>query len=124
MGFLKTPILAAGAILLLDACVPKPNRPLAARGLPAEERHGFIIQKGYDTPLEIRQAFVDGRIVQGMDRDLVFQLYGRPDRSREGDAAWEYLDKKGRLITGIKFKNEKVDSIYGDRGGPRDSASR
>ncbi len=52
-----------------------------------------------------------------MARELVFQLYGAPDRTTGGDTNWEYVNNKGNLITGITFKNDKVEKIYGDPKG-------
>jgi hypothetical protein len=53
-----------------------------------------------------------------MAREMVFQLYGSPDRTTGGDTNWEYVNNKGNLITGITFKADKVEKLYGDpRGG-------
>lgn len=113
----RSNLLTAAWLLAIMACASSSDRSLAKRGLPAEERHGFIIQHGYQVPLEIRQAFERGQVVSGMDKEFVFQLYGRPDRTSGKALAWEYLDKQGRLVTGLTFRDDKVDSIYGDAGG-------
>lgn len=113
-GFFALAVFAASMVLL--ACAAKPPKTLAKRGLPAKERHGFIIQDGMRTPLQIRQAFEAGYVVPGMDREFVFQLYGRPDKGFDTDS-WEYLDEKGQLITGLTFKEDKVESISGDPNG-------
>lgn len=110
--------LAAGCLALLAACASAYTRPLVSRGLPAEERKDYIIQNGYGIPENVKQAFLDGYVEVGMARELVFQLYGAPDRTTGGDTNWEYVNNKGNLITGITFKTDKVEKVYGDpRGG-------
>jgi hypothetical protein len=102
----------------LTACASGYIRPLVSRGLPAEERKDYIIQNGFGIPENIKQAFLDGFVEVGMTREMVFQLYGAPDRTTGGDTNWEYVNSKGGLITGITFKGEKVEKVYGDpRGG-------
>ena len=86
--------------------------------LPAEERKDYIIQNGFGIPENIKQAFLDGYVEVGMAREMVFQLYGSPDRTTGQDTNWEYVNNKGNLITGITFKADKVEKLYGDpRGG-------
>lgn len=103
---------------LLFACTAGLERPLTSRGLPAEDRYAFATQNGYDVSPEMREAFVSGCLAKGMRRDFAFQLYGVPDRNSEIGEGWEWFDRKGRLVTGVLFKGDKVDSIYGDpRGG-------
>jgi hypothetical protein len=100
------------------ACASSYIRPLVFRGLPAEERKDYIIQNGFGIPENIKQAFLDGFVEVGMTREMVFQLYGAPDRTTGGDTNWEYVNSKGGLITGLTFKGEKVEKVYGDpRGG-------
>jgi hypothetical protein len=102
----------------ITACASNYTRPLVSRGLPAEERKDYIIQNGFGIPENIKQAFLDGFVEVGMTREMVFQLYGAPDRTTGGDTNWEYVNSKGGLITGITFKGEKVEKVYGDpRGG-------
>lgn len=109
-------LAAAGSSL--TACASNYTRPLVSRGLPAEERKDYIIQNGFGIPETIKQAFLDGFIEVGMTREMVFQLYGAPDRTTGGDTNWEYVNNKGSLITGITFKGDKVEKVYGDpRGG-------
>lgn len=111
-------VLAAAASLALSACATGYTRPLVSRGLPAEERKDYIIQNGFGIPENIKQAFLDGYVEVGMAREMVFQLYGAPDRTTGGDTNWEYVNSKGSLITGITFKGDKVEKVYGDpRGG-------
>jgi hypothetical protein len=114
-----SPLLVLGMLWVLVAgCASSYNRPLVARGLPADERKDYIIQNGYGIPENIKQSFLDGFVEVGMNKELVFQLYGAPDRSTGGDTNWEYVNSKGILITGITFKNDKVEKLYGDpRGG-------
>ncbi|MDB5103073.1 MAG: hypothetical protein JWP91_762 [Fibrobacteres bacterium] len=114
---LRPAFLAAGCLAVLLACAPSYTRPLVSRGLPAEERKDYIIQNGYGIPENIKQAFLEGYIEVGMARELVFQLYGAPDRTTGGDTNWEYVNNKGNLITGITFKADKVEKLYGDPKG-------
>jgi hypothetical protein len=110
--------LATGCLALLAACSQAYTRPLVSRGLPVEERKDYIIQNGFGIPENIKQSFLDGYVEVGMARELVFQLYGAPDRTTGGDTNWEYVNNKGNLITGITFKADKVEKVYGDpRGG-------
>jgi hypothetical protein len=111
-------VLATAAGLALSACASGYTRPLVSRGLPAEERKDYIIQNGFGIPENIKQAFLDGYVEVGMTREMVFQLYGAPDRTTGGDTNWEYVNNKGNIITGITFKGDKVEKVYGDpRGG-------
>lgn len=108
---------ALGVLALGLGCASSYSRPLVSRGLPAEERKDYIIQNGYGIPENIKQSFLDGFVQVGMTRDLVFQLYGSPDRTSGHDTNWEYVNNRGSLITGITFKNDKVEKIYGDPKG-------
>jgi hypothetical protein len=116
-------ILAAGC-LAFAACASNYTRPLVSRGLPAEERKDYIIQNGFGIPENIKQAFLDGYVEVGMAREMVFQLYGAPDRTTGGDTNWEYVNNKGNLITGITFKNDKVEKVYGDPKGGNTSEAK
>ena len=109
--------LFAAAALFITGCASNYNRPLVARGLPADERKDYIIQNGFGIPENIKEAFLSGYVEVGMARELVFQLYGAPDRTSGGDTNWEYVNPKGNLITGITFKNDKVEKVYGDPKG-------
>lgn len=112
------PLFLAGFCLaMLAACASSYTRPLVSRGLPVEERKDYIVQNGYGIPENVKQAFLDGFVEVGMVRELVFQLYGAPDRTTGGDTNWEYVNNKGNLITGITFKNDKVEKVYGDPKG-------
>ena len=110
-------IMASLAALLAWGCSSSYSRPLVSRGLPADERKDYVIQNGFGIPEDIKQAFLDGFVEVGMGRELVFQLYGAPDRTTGGDTNWEYVNNKGNLITGITFKNDKVEKVYGDPKG-------
>jgi hypothetical protein len=110
-------LLLPGVHLVLS-CALGTQPPLISRGLPREDRYAFATQNGYDVPPEIRNAFISGCLVKGMRRDFAFQVYGYPDRNSEIGEGWEWHDRNGNLITGVLFKGDKVDSIYGDpRGG-------
>ena len=109
-------ILGVFLAMLLLAC--STNRPLIDRGLKVEERRYYVIQSGYGIESDIKASFLGGFVSDGMDQELVFQLYGPPDRSIEDDTVWEYLDNNGGLITGMKFEDKKIIEIMGDpRGG-------
>lgn len=111
-------ILALAAMLaMVLGCASSYNRPLVSRGLPAEERKDYIIQNGFGIPENIKQSFLDGFVEVGMSRELVFQLYGAPDRTTGHDTNWEYVSNRGNLITGITFKTDKVEKVYGDPKG-------
>lgn len=109
--------LVAASLMLALGCASSYNRPLVSRGLPAEERKDYIIQNGYGIPENIKQSFLDGFVEVGMTRELVFQLYGAPDRSSGKDTNWEYVNNRGNLITGITFKSDRVEKVYGDPKG-------
>ncbi len=99
------------------SCATSYNKPLVSRGLSAEERKDYIIQNGFGIPEPVKEAFLTGYVEAGMARDMVFQLYGGPDRSTDGDNTWEYVNRRGNLVTGINFKNDKVEKVYGDPKG-------
>jgi hypothetical protein len=106
-------------------CTLGKGSALCSRGLSREERDAFLAQHEYDLKPEVRDAFVEGRLAKGMPRELVFRLYGIPDRNSGTGDGWEYLDREKRLVTGVLFKEEEVDSIYGDPlGGVSASGSR
>lgn len=104
-------------LLFLVACAAQYTKPLVTRGLSAEERKDYIIQNGFGLSEQVKQAFLDGFVEVGMPREMVFQLYGAPDRTSEGDANWEYVNRRGNLVTGVSFKNDKVEKVYGDPKG-------
>lgn len=109
--------MSASTLALVIGCASSYNRPLVSRGLPPEERKDYIIQNGYGIPENIKQSFLAGFVEVGMTRELVFQLYGAPDRTSGKDTNWEYVNNKGTLITGITFKTDKVEKVYGDPKG-------
>lgn len=109
---------AMGAVLaLLLGCAPTYMPPLTSRGIPAEERRDFIIQNGFGIPEPVKQAFLDGYLVEGMPKELVFHLFGAPDRASDKDALWEYVNRKGQLITSVRYKDDKIEHIDGDPSG-------
>lgn len=116
--------LAAALGMVLSACASSYTRPLVSRGLPSEERKDYIIQNGFGIPENVKQAFLDGFVEVGMSREMVFQLYGAPDRTTAGDTNWEYVNGRGNLITGITFKADKVEKVYGDPLGGSPPANR
>jgi hypothetical protein len=122
-------ILAIAGLMVclagLLACAKPYNKPLVSRGLSAEERKDYIIQNGFGLSEPVKQAFLEGLVEVAMPREMVFQLYGAPDRTSEADANWEYVNRRGNLVTGISFKNDKVEKVYGDpKGGLTDTEAR
>ena len=116
--------LALGGAILMWGCAGSYVPPLATRGIPAEERRDYIIQNGFGIPEHIKQAFLDGYLVEGMTKEMVQFLFGAPDRSADKDSHWEYVDRKGVLITGVQFKGDKIEHIEGDpAGGAKKPAS-
>jgi outer membrane protein assembly factor BamE (lipoprotein component of BamABCDE complex) len=114
--FLALACLVLG-ILGLVSCATSYNKPLVTRGLSAVERKDYIIQNGFGIPEPVKQAFLDGYVEVGMARDMVFQLYGAPNRGANGEDTWEYVNNRGTVVTGINFKNDKVEKVYGDPKG-------
>ncbi len=104
-------------LFFLVACAAQYTKPLVTRGLSTDERKDYIIQNGFGLGEPVKQAFLDGMVEVGMPREMVFQLYGAPDRTSEADANWEYVNRRGNLVTGISFKNDKVEKVYGDPKG-------
>lgn len=103
-------------ISLLLSC--SSTGPLNSRGLNPDERRYFIVQNGYGIPKDMKDSFLEGFAMVGMDQELIFQLYGAPDRTANNDSQWEYVNNKGDLITGFVFEEKKVVKITGDpRGG-------
>jgi hypothetical protein len=103
-------------ISLLLSC--SSTGPLSSRGLNADERRHFIVQNGYGIPKDIKDTFLEGFAMVGMDQELIFQLYGAPDRTSNNDGQWEYVNNRGDLITGFVFEEKRVVKITGDpRGG-------
>src|SRR5262245_45969776 len=88
--------IALGAWVVV-ACASNANLPLVSRGLPADERKDYIIQNGYGIAENIKQSFLNGIVEVGMTKELVFQLYGAPDRTTGRDTNWEYVNSKGNL---------------------------
>lgn len=113
----KAPAVFFALLALVMGCASNYNRPLVARGLPPEERKDYVIQNGFGIPEPIKQSFLNGFVEVGMSRELVFQLYGAPDRTSGKDTNWEYVNNRGSLITGLTFKNDKVEKVYGDPKG-------
>jgi len=104
-------------VVFLASCGTTYSPPLTARGIPAEERRDYIIQNGFGLPEHIKTAFLDGYVVEGMTREMVFNLFGTADRAGDKDLRWEYVNRKGALVTGIDFKGDKVSKIDGDPSG-------
>ncbi len=103
--------------VFLIGCAAKYTRPLVTRGLPAEERKDYIVQNGFGIPENIKNAFLEGYPIEGMGRELVYQMFGAPDRTGDRENIWEYVDGKGKVIVGITFKNDKIEKIVGDPQG-------
>jgi hypothetical protein len=116
----------------VTACSTTPSKRGA---LDPDERSDFIANYGTKTRWEIRKAFVEGKVVPGMTKDLVVFLVGNPDRtaaesfgvswgkssdsvvdqSDTRDSIWEYLDGKHQAVRlGLRFQDDTVLSMQGD----------
>ena len=95
------------------------NRPLITRGgLTREDRRHYLVQNGYGMKPDIKQSFQEGLPMVGMSQEMINNLYGPADVVMEENTLWEYVDRKGQLITGFRFEDEIVVKIMGDpRGG-------
>jgi hypothetical protein len=91
------------------------------------ERDYLVTKEGYGIDSRLKKVFMDGYIEEGMYQNMVFHLWGPPDRSFDDDKIWEYVTNEGGLITRVKFKKSEklrlglrelvVDVIEGDRYG-------
>lgn len=108
-------VILCAILGFLSGCAT--NKPLADRGLPIAERRDFIIQNGYGIRQEIKDSFLAGHVCKGMAQDLVFQLYGAADREGDAGQLWEYIDRRGNLITGVRFSEGRVSEVLGDPTG-------
>jgi len=90
---------------------------LSDRGLTPKDRTEYLDQKGFGLPKNVQNDFLEGRVAPGMTRDMVLHLFGPPDRTAETDQVWEYVDAKGRDVTGMRFKGDKLIEVYGDPAG-------
>lgn len=107
-----TPVTALAGLAFLAAlagCSTASNGSLDSRTLPEEKRYEFLKSRDSGVSPEVRNAFVDGRVIRGTPRDWVLELYGRPD-GFQGDG-WEYRDGKGKPILVFHFAEDIVDSI-------------
>jgi hypothetical protein len=116
-------ISAATGVALLLGCAGGYTPPLTQRGVPADERRDYVIQNGYGIPEPVKQAFLDGYVVEGMSKEMVYHLFGAPDRAANRDSQWEYVNRKGQLITGVHFKNDKIERVDGDPSGGANAAA-
>jgi hypothetical protein len=119
---------------LLYACAPSAVKRGA---LAPEEREDYIESYGAKTNWTVRRAFIEGRLVPGMTKDLVVFLVGNPnrtaaenfgvswgnssesviDQSDTQDSIWEYLDDKtGGVRFGLRFQSDTLRLIQGDVG--------
>ncbi len=105
------------AFVVWAGCASTYNRPLVTRGISAEEREYYVVQNGFGLKHDIKRAFLDGNPIPGMNKDMVFQIYGAPDRTANSDSTWEYVNVKGTLITGLRFVGDSLADVYGDRYG-------
>ncbi len=115
--------LLAGLSGFLLLCCASGSASLSDRGISVAERNEYINQNGFVISKDLQKAFVEGILAEGMTRDMVLHLFGPPDRTGEKDLVWEYVDARGRDVTGVRFKGDVVVQIYGDPDG-RFSKSR
>jgi len=109
------------------------NSPTKRGAIAPDDRADFIENYG-DLNWEIRKAFIDGKVVPGMAKDLVIFLAGNPDRTatetfgvswgKSSDSLagqedtqaniWEYLDPStGEVRLGLRFQNDTVSNVRG-----------
>jgi hypothetical protein len=120
--------------VVLFACAPSAVKRGA---LAPEEREDYIQNYGEGANWKVRKAFVEGKLVPGMTKDLVVFLVGNPnrtaaetfgvswgkssesviDQSDTQDSIWEYLDEKtGGVRFGLRFQSDTLRHIQGDAG--------
>ncbi len=110
-------LAGVGVVLFLGCAMNSYTPPLTKRGLPENERRDYIIQNGFGTPNHVKEGFLNGVVVDSMPREMVYHLFGAPDRAGERDSHWEYIDRRNNLIVGIFFHGDKISKIEGDPTG-------
>ena len=119
MKIRKSPTRALTAMALsvmLMSCASSEAR-LSDRGLSPKDRREYMTQNGFGLSKEIQRAFVEGRLVEGMSRDMVLHIFGTPDRTSNEDGVWEYVNRRGQDVVGVRFKSDRIVQIYGDPFG-------
>ena len=83
--------------------------PLYERGWSKEIREGYIenLGKGF-YPTAISEAFKEGRVFYGMEKDMIEKLYGQPNKVI--DSSWIYTISNKKVLE-IEFKEDKITVI-------------
>jgi hypothetical protein len=118
--------------IALYACAPSATKKGA---IDPDERREYIENYGASATWDVRKAFVAGKIVPGMTKDLVVFIVGNPDRtavehfgvswggssdslidqSDTQDSIWEYTHgKNGGVRFGLRFQGDTLRVIQGD----------
>jgi len=94
--------------LLLIGCASVSNNSfsLVNGGMSSSERKTYIKGNGIGFSDESKEAFVEGRIIIGMHKNLVYRLYGEPFNRNFNQ--WIYKDKSKTYI--VNFNNNIVSS--------------
>jgi len=109
-------------VLLLAGCAV--NNPLAQRVQKPADRVFYARQFGYSVPTVYRNAYIDGRIIPGMKRALVFDLMGEPDEQvvEVGEVwyndrpyplcetTWIYFQEQDTILT-VRMRDSLVTEV-------------
>ena len=83
-----------------------------------ESRKNFLQTRGFINQ-EIKQAILEGKVIEGMTRDEVQASWGKPNEISdattskfliEGEESWEY-ERSFAIPIHIHFKNGTVESV-------------
>jgi len=84
------------------------NFSLLNGGMSTPDRKNYVKARGIGFPNESKKAFIEGKIIIGMHKNLVLRLYGAPDQVAKEDNQWMYADKLKIYV--IDFENNVVYS--------------
>lgn len=104
--------------MLFLSCVGS-HKSLLDRGIPKEERQFYVIQNGYGISWERQKAFIEGDLQIGMTREMVYSLFGAPDRASRRDSIWDYADGNGNTILSVFFSKTYKDTVVSYTGFPQ-----
>lgn len=65
----------------------------------------------------VRQSYVNGVIVKGMTKKMVFEMYGQPDeveQTSKMDDTWVYKDHKRTAISWVVLHGDVVKLVTGE----------
>ncbi len=122
----KKIIVSVALLASVIGCSKHSSPVLIERGVPVYEREYQVKQEGYGLSSSIKKTFMEGYVVEGMTQEMVFLLWGPPDREFNENKNWEYVTNEGEIITSVVFDAEQlilnqmhkiVTDIQGDRYG-------